>query len=304
MAEEATQQVTDAAESAGEKVTGNGNGDGSLAKKLLLPAAAGVGTLAATYAARKAPELVRDHVKPKLEQRGGEQAAEVGKQAAARLQGQGGVLGSLAGKAGEKLGAGGGREKTRRLPIQRWTDVAVPVDVAYEKWTQFEEFPKFMHRVLSVEETGDNRLSWQEKIWFSRRQWEGEITDKRKNDRIAWKTTKGTAHAGIVSFHSLDKNLTRIMVTMDFRPSGMIEKMGSGLRFVKRAVQADLARFKAYVEMDDAKGLEYSQPEKGDDESGDESKNESKRESDDQSSKEDQRQSREDRAERREQRRA
>src|SRR5687767_8317471 len=214
MAEEATQQVSDAAESAGEKVTGNGNGsgDGSLAKKLLLPAAAGVGTLAATYAARKAPELVRDHVKPKLEQRGGEEAAEVGKQAVARLQGQGGMLGSLAGKAGEKLGAGGGREKTRRLPIQRWTDVAVPVDVAYEKWTQFEEFPKFMHRVLSVEETGDDRLSWQEKIWFSRRQWEGEITDKRKNDRIAWKTTKGTAHAGIVSFHSLDKNLTRIMV--------------------------------------------------------------------------------------------
>jgi uncharacterized membrane protein len=289
---EMTQEVTDAAESVGEQATGNG--DGSFAKKLLLPAAAGVGTLAATYAARKAPDLVRDHVKPRLEQRGGEEAAEVGKQAVARLQGQGGMLGSLAGKAGEKLGAGGGREKTRRLPIQRWTDVAVPVDVAYEKWTQFEEFPKFMHRVLSVEETGDDRLSWQEKIWFSRRQWEGEITDRRKNDRIAWKTTKGTAHAGIVSFHSLDKNLTRVMVTIDFRPSGMIEKMASGLRFAKRAVQADLARFKAYVELDDAKGLEYSQPQKGSDEP----------ESDDRSSNDDRRQSRDDRAERREQRRA
>ena len=316
MAEEATQEVTDAAESVGEQVTGNGNGsgNGSMARKLLLPAAAGVGTLAATYAARKAPDLVRDHVKPRLEQRGGEEVAEVGKQAAAKLQGEGGMLGTIAGKASEKLGGGGGREKTRRLPIQRWTDVAVPVDVAYEKWTQFEEFPKFMHRVLNVEETDDDRLSWQEKIWFSKRQWEGQITDRRKNDRIAWKTTKGTAHAGIVSFHSLDKNLTRIMVTMDFKPSGMIEKMGSGLRFVKRAVQADLARFKAYVEMDDAKGLEYSQPQTSDDQSEDESKsetdsknenkNESTNESGDETSKEDQRQSREERAERRQQRRA
>jgi hypothetical protein len=47
------------------------------------------------------------------------------------------------------------------------------------------------------------------------------------------------------------------MVEMEFEPNGMIEKMASGLRFVKRAVQADLARFKAHVEMTDAKGIEY-----------------------------------------------
>jgi uncharacterized membrane protein len=129
----------------------------------------------------------------------------------------------------------------------------------YERWTQFEEFPNFMHRVLNVKQE-DGKLTWDEKIWFSTRRWEGEITDRRKNDRVAWKTTKGTEHTGIVSFHKLDGSLTRVMVDMDFRPSGMIEKMASGLRFVKRAVEADLARFKAYVEMDDAKGLEYSQP--------------------------------------------
>jgi hypothetical protein len=101
-------------------------------------------------------------------------------------------------------------------------------------------------------------VSWQEKIWFSKRQWEGEITDRRENDRIAWKTVKGTSHSGVVSFHRLDTNLTRVMVTLDFKPSGMIEKMASGLRFVKRAVQADLARFKAYVELGETKGLEYT----------------------------------------------
>jgi uncharacterized membrane protein len=114
-----------------------------------------------------------------------------------------------------------------------------------------------MHRVLNVREKQGNKVSWQEKIWFSSREWEGEITERRKNDRIAWKTRSGMSHRGVVSFHKIGDNLTRVMVDMEFEPSGMMEKMASGLRFVKRAVQADLARFKAYVEMEDAKGIEY-----------------------------------------------
>ena len=144
------------------------------------------------------------------------------------------------------------------------TDISLPVQDVYEKWVDFDEYPKFMHRVLSVEKKDDNIVAWQEKIWFSKRQWEAEITDQRKNDRVAWKTTTGTAHAGVVSFHKLDTNLTRVLVTMDFRPSGILEKMASGMRFVKRAVQADLARFKAYCELGDAEGLEYVQEEKKD----------------------------------------
>ena len=114
-----------------------------------------------------------------------------------------------------------------------------------------------MHRVLEVEQTSRNKVRWQEKIWFSRRQWEAQITERRTNDRIVWKTTSGMSHRGVVSFHKLDPNLTRVMVEMEFEPNGMVEKMASGLRFVKRAVQADLARFKAHVEMEDAKGIEY-----------------------------------------------
>ena len=86
--------------------------------------------------------------------------------------------------------------------------------------------------------------------------------DKRQNDRIVWRSVSGTHHSGVISFHRLDKNLTRVLVTVDFVPSGMIEKLASGMRFAKRAVEADLARFKAYVEFGDAKGLEYrAQPE-------------------------------------------
>jgi uncharacterized membrane protein len=250
MSNTATEQVKEKAEDVAP------GGNGSLAKRMLIPAAAGMGTLAATYAATKAPGLLRDKVMPKLEERGGEEAAKVGQEAASKLSDQGGILGAVAGKAAGM--SGGGREKTRRLPIQRWTDIAVPVETAYEKWTQFEEFPKFMHRVVSVEQKDDNILAWEEKIWFSKRQWEAEIVENRKNDRIVWKTVQGTSHTGVISFHELDRKLTRVMVTLDFHPSGMLEKMASGLRFAKRAVQADLARFKAYVELGEAEGVEYT----------------------------------------------
>jgi hypothetical protein len=268
---ETTEKAQGVVEDAKEKLSGNGDG-GSL-KRLIVPAAAGLGSLAATYAVRKAPDLLNNRLKPKLEEEGGEEAAKVGKKAAEKMQSEGGPMGKVLGKAAEKLGGGGGGDssgKTRRLPIQRWTDVAAPIDVVYERWTDFEEFPKFMHRVLNVEQE-NGKVSWEEKIWFSRREWEGEITERRKNDRIAWKTTKGTSHKGLVTFHKLDARLTRVMVDMDFQPSGMIEKMASGMRFVKRAVESDLARFKAYVELGEAKGVDYGH----DVEDEDESKNES-----------------------------
>ena len=276
MADNVTDEAKDVAEKGKEKLSRNGNGGGSdLAKKILLPAAAGVGTVAVTYAARKAPELVREQLLPKLEDRSSDEAAEIGKQTVDKMKDSGGVTGKVLGAA-SKLGGGGdddggGGKKTRRLPIQRWTDVAVPVEKAYEAWTDFEKYPQYMHRVLSVEKQGTNRVKWREKIWFSTREWEGQITDRRKNDRIAWKTRSGTQHTGVVSFHKLSDNLTRVMITMNFEPAGMMEKMASGLRFAKRAVQADLARFKAYVELKDAKGLEYSST-KDDDKKDDDKK--------------------------------
>jgi len=219
-------------------------------KEFLIPAGL---SAAAAIAASKAPELMK-----KLNGESEEEAEKLGARAAegAKQSFGGGVGGALKKAVGK---SGGGTKKTRRLPIQRWTDVAVPVEQAYEAWTKFDDFPKFMHRVLDVDPRGGDRVSWREKIWFSTREWEGQITEQRKNELIAWKTTKGVSHHGVVTFHRLDDRLTRVMVDMEFEPSGMLEKMASGLRFVKRAVQADLARFKAYVELGDAKGVEYRQ---------------------------------------------
>jgi uncharacterized membrane protein len=230
-----------------------------VSKDTLVPAAATAVTAAAAgLAAKKGPDLMK-----KITGTAEGEAEELGRQGAEGAKealGGGGAIGK-AGKAAAKLvGGGGGPQtsgKTRRLPIQRWTDVAVPVEEAYARWTNFEEFPKFMHRVLEVKQEEDDKLHWHEKIWFSTREWDGQITDKRRNDRIAWKSVSGPQHSGVISFHRLDRNLTRVLVTVDFVPSGMIEKMASGMRFVKRAVEADLARFKAYVEFGNAKGLEY-----------------------------------------------
>lgn len=240
----------------------NGSGSSGLSrllnKDVLVPAAATAITAAAAgLAAKKGPEL-----KSKLVGEAREGAEDLGRSGAEGakegLTGGGGTLSALAGGASKLLpGKGAGHKKTRRLPIQRWTDVAVPLDRAWEAWTRFEDFPKFMHRALNVEQKDDRTISWEEKIWFSTRRWEAEITDRDEKYRIAWKTTSGTSHTGVISFHRIEKNLTRVMVTLDFQPAGMLEKMGSGLRFAKRAVQADLARFKAFVELGDAEGVEY-----------------------------------------------
>jgi len=240
--------------------TGNGLVSALTSKELLVPAAL---SAAGAIVAAKGPDLMH-RLTDSAEEKGEDAAEGLGQKAAeGAKQGLTGDKTGLAGKAISKVmpggggGSGSGGKKTRRLPIQRWTDVAVPVDKAYQAWTDFDKYPTFMHRVLSVERKDRDKVSWEEKIWFSKRQWEGKITERRKNDRIVWKTTSGMSHKGVVSFHELDDNLTRVMVDMEFEPNGMMEKMASGLRFVKRAVQADLARFKAYVEMEDARGIEY-----------------------------------------------
>jgi uncharacterized membrane protein len=255
--------MAEAAEEIEDKVSSNGSDDegrSRLNKGTLIPVAAAAATAAAAgLAAKKGPDLMK-----KLQGEASEEGEEIGKKGLQGLKQGLSSGGGPAGKIASKLmpggdGGGGGQKggKTRRLPIQRWTDVAVPVEKAYQAWTQFEEFPKFMHRVLDVKQEEQNKIHWSEKIWFSTREWDGEITERRKNDRIAWKSVSGTQHSGVISFHKLDTNLTRVLVTLDFVPSGILEKMASGMRFVKRAVEADLARFKAYVEFGDVRGLEY-----------------------------------------------
>jgi uncharacterized membrane protein len=141
----------------------------------------------------------------------------------------------------------------RRMPIQQSVDVAVPISEAYKQWTRYEEWPKFMHRVDSVQQKDDSTVSFSTKVWGITKEFEAEILDKKRDERIEWHTEQGLAHSGVVTFHKLAPRLTRIEVSMDVKPDSLLEKAGRGMRFTKRAVRGDLHRFKAFVEMEEDK---------------------------------------------------
>ena len=139
----------------------------------------------------------------------------------------------------------------RRMPIQQSIDVAVPIKVAYNRWTMFEDWPDFMHRVESVDQADDTTLSVSMKVWGLTRRFEAEIVEQRPDQRIEWNVSEGLSHTGVVTFHKLSDRLTRIEMTLDVEPDNLIDKASRGMRFVKRAVRGDLHRFKAYVELNE-----------------------------------------------------
>jgi len=139
----------------------------------------------------------------------------------------------------------------RRMPIQQSVDVAVPIEEAYDQWTRFEEWPKFMHRVDSVQQVDDSTVHISTKVWGITKEFEAEIVEQRPDERIEWHSEDGLMNSGVVTFHRLAPRLTRIEVTMDVKPDSLLEKAGRGMRFTKRAVRGDLHRFKAYVEMEE-----------------------------------------------------
>ena len=137
--------------------------------------------------------------------------------------------------------------------IEKSIDVRVPVRTAYDQWTQFEEFPRFMSGVEEVRQEGDKHLHWKAEIGGVEREWDAEITEQHPDERIAWTSTTGTHNAGVVTFHRLDDDLTRIMLQLEFDPEGLVENVGDALGFVGRRAEGDLKRFKEFIE---ARGTE------------------------------------------------
>ena len=132
--------------------------------------------------------------------------------------------------------------------IEESIEVQVPVRTAYDQWTQFEEFPSFMDGVESIKQLDDTHLHWITKIGGKREEFDAEVTEQTPDQRIAWKSTNGAQHAGVVTFHRLDENLTRIMLQLDIEPDGVVEKVGDAVGVPKRQVVGDLKRFKELIE--------------------------------------------------------
>jgi len=127
-------------------------------------------------------------------------------------------------------------------------DVAVPVRTAYDQWTQFEEFPKFMGGVEQVEQLDDTHLRWVAEIAGKREEWDAEITEQRPDQRIAWRATGGKGNAGVVTFEPLGGTDTRVTVQIDWEPEGVTENIGAAIGVDDRQVSKDLARFKDMIE--------------------------------------------------------
>jgi uncharacterized membrane protein len=132
--------------------------------------------------------------------------------------------------------------------VEQSIEVAVPVRTAYNQWTQFEEFPRFMEGVERVEQVTDTRNHWKAEIAGVEREFDTEITEQRPDERIAWCTLDGPKQAGVVTFHRLDEGKSKVMLQMEFDPKGIAEEVGDKLGFVKRRVKGDLERFKSFIE--------------------------------------------------------
>lgn len=132
--------------------------------------------------------------------------------------------------------------------VEESIDVDVPVGIAYAQWTQFESFPQFMGGVESVSQLDDRRLHWVIDVAGVKREFDAEITEQHPDERVAWKSTDGTTHAGVVTFHKLDSTKSRVMVQLDWAPEGFVEKVGAVVGVDDRQVTSDLKRFKKLVE--------------------------------------------------------
>jgi len=163
----------------------------------------------------------------------------------------GGMFGSDDSDDDEEDGGGDATGSGRRMPIQQSIDVAAPLQTTYDLWTQFEDWPNYMHRVDSVQQKDDCTVTMSTKVWGITKQFDAEIVEQRPDERIEWDVTQGLAHTGVVTFHELAPRLTRLEVTLDVQPDSLLEKMGRGMRFTKRAVRGDLHRFKAHAEMEE-----------------------------------------------------
>jgi uncharacterized membrane protein len=140
---------------------------------------------------------------------------------------------------------------TRRFTVatvEQSVDVNVPVRVAYDQWTQFEEFPRFMEGVKRVTQLDDTHLHWVAEVAGDEKEWDAEITEQHPDERVAWQSTSGARNAGVVSFHRLDDDHARVTLQMDVEPERIVETAGEALGFLDRRVKGDLERFEEFVE--------------------------------------------------------
>jgi uncharacterized membrane protein len=127
-------------------------------------------------------------------------------------------------------------------------DLEVPVEAAYDQWTQFEDFPGFMDGIDAVYQMDDRTLDWHAVVAGIPRNWRARITEQVPDRRIAWTSIEGTGNAGVVTFHRLDRDHSRVTLQLAVEPHGVLEDAGDALGLVQRRTRGDLRRFKDFIE--------------------------------------------------------
>ena len=132
--------------------------------------------------------------------------------------------------------------------VEKTIEVDVPVNVAYNQWTQFAEFPQFMGGVDEVTQVSDSLTHWVAQIGGVRREWDAAILEQVPDSKVAWAATTGATNAGAVYFESLGPVRTRVRLNLEYEPEGLVEKVGDFLNVVQRQAEGDLKRFKQFIE--------------------------------------------------------
>ena len=132
--------------------------------------------------------------------------------------------------------------------VTKTIDVDVPVGTAYNQWTQFEEFPRFMEGVEEVRQLDDKRLHWRAKIAGKEEEWDAEITEQTPDQRIAWRSTTGATNNGTVTFRPIDDQHSMVSLELEYEPAGLVETVGDKVGLVGKRVEGDLQRFKEFIE--------------------------------------------------------
>ncbi|MGV9975153.1 SRPBCC family protein [Nocardia beijingensis] len=144
-------------------------------------------------------------------------------------------------------GKGGGK-KIKLTNIVEHIDVGVPVDLAYDQWTQFADFPKFTKKLEQVEQVADEKLSWTGKVFWSRRTWESTILEQVPFERIIWRSKGHKGYIdGAVTFHEIAPEYTRILVVLEYHPQGVFEKTANIWRAAGRRCRLELKHFQRHV---------------------------------------------------------
>jgi len=132
--------------------------------------------------------------------------------------------------------------------IEKSIEINVPVRTAYNQWTQFEDFPRFMEGVKHVKQLDETHLHWKAEIGGKEKEWDAEITEQIPDTRIAWRSRDGAQNAGVVTFHRLSDSTSKVMLQMEYDPDGVLENVGDVTGMVRQRVVGDLERFKRYIE--------------------------------------------------------